>query len=169
MPLRQLPETLDFLKQAERSVSLEGRWPLAELSRLCDALNDTSGELVANLYFGSSEGFYFLQGSVQASLAVICQRCTEPMQQELLGHFKLGLVTSEDEIKLLPADMEPYLIKGDEQSVIDILEDELLLSLPMVTTHRNECSEFISKQNGQRRKDAANDNPFAVLKDLKID
>jgi uncharacterized protein len=169
MPSRQLPETLNFIKQAERNVSLEGCWPLAELNRLGEELNDTSGELVANLHFSSSEGFYCLRGSVQASLGVICQRCTEPMQQELLGHFKFGLVTSEEEFELLPADMEPYLVEGEEQSVIDVLEDELILLLPMITTHQNECSEFIRKQNEQTLKDAVNGNPFAVLRDLKID
>jgi uncharacterized protein len=165
----RLPETLDFLKQAERRVSLEGLWPLAELNRFCDTLNDTSGELAANLFFGSSAGFYCLQGTVRASVEVICQRCAEPMQQELLGHFKLGLVTSDEKIGLLPPDMEPYLVEGEEQSIIDVLEDELLLLLPMVMTHQSECSEFLQKQNEQRRTDEVNDSPFAALKDLKKD
>ena len=39
--LEQLPETADFLKQAERSVGLEGDYPLAKLNRLATALCDT--------------------------------------------------------------------------------------------------------------------------------
>jgi len=165
----RLPETLNFLKQAERNVSLKGQWPLAELNRLHDLINDTSGELAADLFFGSSVGFYCLQGTVKATVEVICQRCAEPMQQELLGHFKLGLIKSEAQVESLPADMEPYLVEGEEQSLIDVLEDELILALPMVTTHQSECSSFLEKMNEQRRKDELKDNPFAVLKDLKTD
>jgi uncharacterized protein len=169
MSPRQLPETLNFIKQVERNVSLEGYWPVSKLKRLSETLNDTSGELLASLNFGTRVGFYCLDGKVQANLEVICQRCTEPMQLELLGHFRFGLVTSEDDIEKLPADMEPFLVKDDEQSIIDVLEDELLLSLPMVMTHQNECSEFLSRQNEQRQKDEADAHPFAALKDLKTD
>lgn len=169
MPSRLLPETLNFLEQAKRNVVLQGYWPLAQLARLRETLNDTSGELLANLEFGSRAGFHYLDGKVTASLEVICQRCLAPMQQELSGHFSFVLISNEDDIELLPAEVETYLIIGNEQSVIDIVEDELLLSLPMVPIHSNDCSEFLSQHNEQRRKDAANENPFAVLKDLKID
>lgn len=44
---KQLPETANFLKQAERDVRLEGVWPLARLERLSEALGEQSGELFA--------------------------------------------------------------------------------------------------------------------------
>ena len=167
--LEQLPESADFLKQAERNTCLEGRYPLARLERLATILSDTAGELHARLNFGTKAGFQCLQGTVEANLKLICQRCLEPMDRRAAGSFKFGLVLDEEEIKNLPADLEPYLIEGDEQSIIELLEDELLLSLPIAATHEEECSEFLRKHEKQKSAEKEASSPFAVLKDMKVD
>ena len=165
----QLPEIADFLKQAERNVSLEGHLPLARLERLSEALCDTAGELHARLNFGEIAGFHCLQGTVEASFMLICQRCISPMEHRVSGRFKFGLVLDEEEIDELPADLEPYLIEGDEQSIIELLEDELLLSLPIAAMHQEECSEFLKKHNEQKKAEKEASSPFAVLKGMKVD
>lgn len=119
--------------------------------------------------FSSGAGYLGLQGSVDAILKLTCQRCLELMQHEVCGQFKFGLITREEEAEELPTNVEPYLIEGDEQSVIDILEDELLLSIPIAAMHEEACSEFLQQQKEERRVEKEKANPFAVLKDLKID
>lgn len=166
---KQLPETANFLKQAERNVVLEGTMPLAKLERLSEVMSGNSGELYAKLRFTSDTGYLGLRGKVEASLELICQRCMKPMKHAVSGHFKFGLMTSEEFEDKLPPDADPYLLEGDEQSVIEILEDELLLSIPIAAMHQEECSEFLQKQNEERRVEKEKSNPFAVLKDLKID
>ena len=166
---KQLPETANFIKQAERNATLEGLMPLVKLERLSESLHDNSGELFATLRFTSGTGYLGLNGMVEASLDLICQRCLQPMKHKVSGRFKFGLMTDEKYEDKLPPDAEPYLLEGDEQSVIDILEDELLLSLPIAATHQEECSEFLLQQNEERRVEKEKANPFAVLKDLKID
>jgi len=167
--LEQLPETADFLKQAERNVSLEGNYPLARLDRLATALCESEGEIQAQLNFGSIAGFRCLQGTVEASLKLICQRCVKPMDYKVSGRFKFGLVLNDEEASELPADLEPYLIEGDEQSIISLLEDELLLSLPIAAAHDKECSEFLKKHHEQKQAEKEASSPFAVLKDMKVD
>ena len=166
---KQLPETTNFLKQAERNVTLEGVMPLAKLERLSEVLCGNSGELIAKLYFTSNKGYLGLHGKVDATLELTCQRCMEPMKHEVSGRFNLGLMTSEGFEDKLPPDVDPYLLEEDEQSVLDILEDELLLSVPIAAMHQQECSAFLQKQNKERRVEKEKSNPFAVLKDLKID
>ena len=166
---KQLPETTNFLKQAERNATLEGVMPLVKLERLSDVLNDNSGELFAKLQFTSGTGYLGLHGGVEASLKLICQRCMQPMKHTVSGQFKFGLMTDEKFIDKVPSDAEPYLLEGDEQSVVEILEDELLLSIPISVTHQKECSDFLKQQNEERRVEKEKSNPFAVLKDLKID
>ena len=165
----QFPETADFLKQAERNVSLEGNYPLASLERLCAALCDTAGELHVRLNFGSTAGFHCLQGTVEADLKLVCQRCMNPIQHKVSGRFKFGLVLDEEESQELPPDLEPYLCEGDEQSIIELLEDELLLSLPIAPMHQEECSEFLKKHNEQKQAEKEASSPFAVLKGMKVD
>lgn len=166
---KQLPETTNFLKQAERDVTLEGAMPLVKLERLSEVLCGNSGELFAKLHFTSGTGYLGLHGRVEASLELICQRCMNPMKHTVSGQFKFGLMTSEGYEDKLPPDADPYLLEGDEQSVVEILEDELLLSVPLAVMHDEECSEFLQQQNEERRVEKEKSNPFAVLKDLKID
>ena len=166
---KQLPETTNFLKQAERNVTLEGAMPLAKLERLSEVLCGNSGELSARLRFTSNTGYLGLYGKVEAELELVCQRCMQPMKHAVSGQFNFGLMTSEEYEDKLPPDTDPYLLEGDEQSVIEILEDELLLSIPIAAAHQNECSEFLQQQNEERRVEKEKLNPFAVLKDLKID
>ena len=150
-------------------MTLEGVMSLDKLERLSELLSDNSGELSAKLRFTSGTGYLGLHGEVEASLELTCQRCLQPMNQKVSGQFKFGLLTDEKYIDKVPSDADPYLLEGDEQSVVEILEDELLLSIPIAATHQKECSEFLQQQNEERRVEKEKSNPFAVLKDLKID
>jgi len=73
----------------------------------------------------------------------------------------------------LPAEFEPYLLEGEEQSIIDLIEDELILCLPMVTLHEDACSGYMEKQNKKVKAaieaEKESSNPFAALKSLKDD
>lgn len=164
-----LPESVDFMRQVELNRKIEGGYPLAKMDRLSEALLSNEGYVTAKLEFGHSVGFACLKAQATAKLMVKCQRCLEPIETEVTGNFKFALVNSEDEFDLLPEEFEPYLLEGEEQSIIELIEDELLLSLPMVTAHTDACSDFMAKQGEaiKAAKDAA--HPFAALKALKDD
>ena len=163
---QQLPESADFLRQARQQGHLEGTLPIARLDRLRESLNSDAGELVARLDFGVDSDICYIKGQVQADLQVLCQRCLQPMIQPVSGNFLLGLVTSEEATSTLPEHMEPYLVSGKQQSIIAVLEDELLLSLPLVSMHSEPCSDFMLQQEKQKQVDREAASPFAVLKNL---
>lgn len=169
----KLPETANFVRQVELNRTFEGVYPISKFARLGELLLSDEGYVTVKLEFTRSVGIASLRGKVSAKLLVECQRCLQPVETEVSGSFKFALVHSEDEFELLPEEFEPYMLEGEEQSIIDLVEDELLLSLPMVTIHEEACSDFMSKQNEEVRaaikaeKEA--ENPFAVLKALKED
>ena len=162
-----LPETLNFVRQVELNRTIEGAYPIDKLARLKESLHGDEGYITAKLEFGHSVGFACLTGKVSAQLLVECQRCLKPMQTEVAGSFKFALVSSEEEFALLPEEFDPYLLEGDEQSVIELIEDELLLALPMVIVHDKACSEFMTKQEKMIKAEKAASHPFAALKSLK--
>ena len=170
-----LPETLDFVRQVELNRTIEGVYPISKLARLSEALLSNEGYITAKLEFTNSVGYASLKGTVSAKLLIECQRCLEPVETELSGRFKFALVSNEEEIELLPEEFEPYLLEGEEQSVIELIEDELLLCLPMVTIHEDDCSEYMMKQNRAMKAeieaakvaDRDEEHPFAALKALK--
>lgn len=174
---KQMPETVNFVHQVEINRTLEGGYPLAKLKRLQDVLLTAADlaatekqddvQVTAKIEFCHSVGFASVKGKVSATLLVECQRCLKPMEIEVEGRFKFALVDSEEEVELLPDEFEPYLLEGEEQSLIDLVEDELLLSLPMVIMHDTACSAVMAEQQKEieAQKEAA--HPFAALKNLK--
>jgi len=164
---KQLPETLNFLRQVERNYRFEGELAVAKLSRLSEILHSDSGSIEVSFEFGTSVGFASLKGQVKANLEVQCQRCLQAMPVKLDSTFKLAFVQSEEEADELPEEFEPYLIEGEEQLMLPLLEDEILLSLPMVTTHEQACSAFMSEHEEKVKADKEAAHPFAALKDLK--
>ena len=169
----ELPDVVNFVRQVELNRIIEGVYPISKFARLGEVLLANEGYVTVKLEFTRSVGISSLRGQVSAKLLVECQRCLDPVETEVSGSFKFALVNSEEDFELLPEEFEPYLIEGEEQSVIELVEDELLLSLPMVTIHEDACSDFMSKQNEEARaaieaeKEA--EHPFAALKALKED
>ena len=163
----QFPETLNFLRQVERNYRYEGEVPLSRLGRLTEVLLSREGSAQVVMEFGNSVGYPCLKGTVAARIMVECQRCLQPMQVEVSSRFKLALVHTEEECDLLPEVFEPYLLEGEEQSLLALLEDELLLSLPMVTVHSEACSDFMRGQEEEIQAEKAAAHPFAALKSLK--
>ena len=173
----ELPEMVKFERQVEINRTIEGIYPVAKLARLSETLFSNDGHVTAKLEFTDSVGFASLKGKVSAKILVECQRCLEPVETEISGSFKFALINSEEEIEQLPEEFEPYLVEGDEQSIVELIEDELLLCLPMVTIHDQNCSDYMTRQNSKIKaemeadKEAARkaEHPFAALKALKED
>ena len=164
--LNKLPESVDFLKQVERKAGFEGTWPVSTFERLAEAICSDRGEVSARLQFGTRAGIPCLDGRVQAELELRCERCLDPVIQHIESEFRFGLVTSDDEAELLPKEFEPLLVAESGQSLLELVEDELLLSLPIVARHDEECSELLKKHKKDDEVQADTHRPFAALKDL---
>jgi uncharacterized protein len=73
----------------------------------------------------------FLRGRIRGELQLVCQRCLETFGWPLQANVDLRLVENEaDEAKWLQ-DYEPYLIADDRLPLHAIVEEEVLLALPL--------------------------------------
>ncbi|HED33355.1 MAG TPA: hypothetical protein ENJ08_03935 [Gammaproteobacteria bacterium] len=169
-----LPVHLNFVQKANNGLELQGKWPLNRLKRLADAVFSDRGELEANLVFDRAGRIPFIDGKITAVLHLQCQRCMQEMELKVDNKFKLGLVLNETQAAELPDEFEPYLVESDTNYLAEILEEELLLALPLVAKHDFNCSEFVvtdnsdqsSKQSNKEEPEAEKKNAFSVLKDL---
>jgi uncharacterized protein len=147
--------------------------PLKDLARLGKVLSDTDGHVDVSIEIGTDdEGIPNISGMVEGTLHINCQRCLEPMPLEIKTRFRLGLVYSEEQGETLPEHYDAMLVEDSEVSLLEIIEDELLLALPQVALHdEQECSstEIIrSLAEAEASQEAQQaDNPFAVLEQLK--
>jgi uncharacterized protein len=165
-----LPESVDAWRMVSARRSFAGALPVAALSRLCGMLAGNEGAAQYALDFGRDElGTAYLQVHVEAPLVLTCQRTLEPFVLPLVVESQLGLVRSEREEAALPPGCEPLLVAEDGRlNLADVIEDELLLALPLVPV--NPDSSLPAEVTGPGPEESvaeAADNPFAVLRGLK--
>ncbi|SRR5579875_191039 len=128
-----LPERVDAERMVASRRSFEGVLPVAALPRLAGALADDRGEVAYRLDFGTGElGTPQLLVRLSARLTLECQRTLQPFEWPAEIESLLGLITDEREEAGLPPDCEPLLLEGGMVFPRAVIEDELLLALPLV-------------------------------------
>lgn len=164
-----MPEHVDALRLARQGRTVQGRYPIAKMSRLAQYLESQQGEALVEAEFGVGEEKHpWLQGRVRADLALICQRCLKPMQQHMDISFQLAMVHSEADAEQLPDDVDAMVVEGDSVSLLEVVEGELMLSLPIVAMHdEKECTATGLLSSSVDAEQAHRENPFSVLDQLK--
>lgn len=173
MSKSELPERVDAYKLADQGPQiLEGVVPSTRLARLTDAVLSLDVEFTAALSFSrDAEQRRIVAGDVSGQVVLECQRCLQPVSVALNGQFTMAVVYNEEMAKALPADIDPLMLLPDEPLVVaDLVEDELLLCLPMHAMHdEGECqiqTEF-APDDSEVEEAPVKDNPFKVLESLK--
>ena len=165
----KLPEYLDFTRIADKGDEIQGKWPISGLPQLKELLVNDAGDVEVEMNFGRLGKLRYVTGTISGELAVICQRCMQPMELALKAEFKLAMVQTEEQAERLPEEFEPLLVDEDKMSVPQMLEEELLLAIPLVAMHDTDCSDFIVEQKQWQAENESvqeKKNPFSVLKDL---
>ncbi|MBT8138932.1 MAG: DUF177 domain-containing protein [Gammaproteobacteria bacterium] len=185
MSSQALPRTVSVRKYAAAGHSLSGTIPLARLPRVAAAILQAAGPFAVEIEFAENEfGKRTLRARVDGSVALACQRCLKPVTIAVQADSILTVVAHDAEAKASLRDVDPLIVEGDELEVYALVEDELLMALPIVALHEQEdCTVQIAGFNtaaqepANRGNEAAADsaavsagereNPFAVLRELK--
>lgn len=160
--------TIDPIQLAEKGARLTGELPLSGMHRLVKMCADEQGSVSVDLHFERdlSDGLRLMRGRIDARIGVICQRCME--------RFEVGLTTEPQLILLRPGEHE-HLVETGDALIIDqpvtlgeLVEDELLLEVPMVPMHASDACparSFVAADKPEQRETRA--NPFSALGKLK--
>lgn len=156
---------INNIEFAQKALEIHGTIPVSRFSRLADLLADTAGLLDCRLQGGrDANNIAFIRLLLQGELNLLCQRCLQPYRHGISIDQQFTLINDEAE---LPApeeegDDEDYLLMQAEMPVLELMEDELLLALPIAPKHaEGECSSE-SRINEYKKP-----NPFAKLEMLK--
>ncbi len=166
---QQIPQRLDPFKQIGAGLIHEGSVSLNRLSRLEGLLANQDGEVHLTLRFDRDEQkMAVVAGELKAELNLLCQRCNAIDQFQVDSEFRFALLRSEDEIENLPEIYEPLVLESPELDVFELIEEELILALPIVHYHEDSCSEDLGQSFGEIADDEEErSNPFSVLEQLK--
>ncbi|WP_169748978.1 YceD family protein [Gynuella sunshinyii] len=137
-------------------------------------LESSEGVLSVKLhFFVDEEGIRQLEGCAQTTVTLICQRCLEPMEYNVEADFSVSFAFHEDMARSMTGRYDPIVLSPDKRvSLVELIEDDLLLSLPMFSSHSDgECQVKTVYADQNRAVEAGNDqkksNPFSVLANLK--
>lgn len=168
---QSLPRLVDPRKFAQKGVSLSGYVLLTDMPRLAEAVEGGAMEIEVHLEFGrDQQGAKTLVGKARAEVSVMCQRCLQPTQYELIAPIALAVVWNEDQAKNLPKSLDPWILDEGVADLYQAIEEELLLALPMVAYHEKKCIDASLLQAGEVEPEVSEDtsnNPFKVLEQLK--
>jgi len=167
-----LPELIDPLVFSEQGRELNGTLAMARMTRLRAALLEPVNDVGIKLEFSvAGRGLRVITGQIEALGFVECQRCLLAMELELGGDVCLRLVADESAAKLLTDEWDPLIYtEGESLSLVQLVEDELLVGLPHIFLHDpSECQPLID--NGEQQKPAEkildSPSPFSLLAKLK--
>lgn len=125
------------MRFAHAGEALSGEVPLAGLDRLADALVSDAGVVSYRVRGSLKAGRPVLRLEVEATVVLVCQRCLEPCQQALRIEREFPVARDEAQLELWERDdpLLDALVADPELDVLTLVEDEILLSLPVAPRH----------------------------------
>lgn len=157
---------IDSLEFARSGQHVSGSLAVGSLPRLDDVVADHSGSLVYEVDGGRDEQHRpQLRLRVRGMLKLQCQRCLEPLEYPLDIASKVLVVPAG----AVPEDADDaaspdYIEAQRELDLAELIEDEIVLSLPFAPRHEAGCAEAVAAKDED---EAKSDSPFAALAALK--
>ncbi len=164
----------EIRKLAALETVFQGNLAVAKLTRFTQALAEDIGTVSYNLKIGYNEDrLPVINGQVSGLVKLQCQRCMQPTDWELESSFAVAVVWDEERAKHISSGLEALVAPEGLVELLAILEDELLLSLPIVAYHPDpncvDQTEYVAPADELEAlvEPTTEDSPFKVLENLK--
>lgn len=171
------PDKLDVKAFALAQARLAGHDSLLKYERLAQEAKGLHPDLLVDWQAvgelrddPSGVAQVWLHLTVRAAFPMECQRCLGHVDVPLAVEQSFRFVSDEATALALDADCdEDLLVISREFSLRELIEDELLMALPVVPRHEV-CPETVTLSSSDEDFEAANQekpNPFAALAGLR--
>jgi uncharacterized protein len=160
---------LDIDRLADGEADIDFAVPLAELPRLRSQVASVEGLVRGRVHFTRESGFVVADLLLSGAATLACQRCLGMMTEPVSSVVRVALITAEADSGGVPEHLEPVLAQGGRVTVGELVEEELLLALPIVPLHA-EASECVVLEDVPAVKvdvpEQTTQKPFARLDEL---
>jgi uncharacterized protein len=174
------PERLDVQALAERGQAEQGQWSLTALQRLCEPGEPIPDDPAPVQWQARAEyrpvrggaPELWLHLDAQASVQRTCQRCLQPVTLQLPVQRDFLFAPTEEQAEAWDAERDDadVLVLTRALNLRELVEDELLLALPLVPRHES-CPQplvpLVDASEQSSLEPIKGDNPFAVLAQLR--
>lgn len=172
---KQMPANIILEKWADVGFDWQGVVEIATFERLANVLDMTKQQATDDtmsvaVTLSKKNGILWLQYQIEARLWLACQRCLLPMMADVSGDYVLAILQDDSQIGQVD-DAEFVLVDeicpnvGRKMLPLkDLLEDELLLVLPLAPRHDDCQTPLVTTEVAIEEH---TDSPFAALAALK--
>lgn len=156
------PSVVNPWALARNAEVLNGKLDLSQFERVISSQNKQTGEVLATVQISKIDnGKLIVNGQLNYDLLLVCQRCLEEMPAHYDFTFELLIVKYEALLETL-AEGDDGIVCEESLDLIQLLEDEILLKLPMIARH-DDCAGLADEEEQLEQEVQT---PFAALKDL---
>ena len=159
-----IPERLDIKALCRAGEHFSGEIALAGMTRLCDEFGAQAGSANFDLQFHRDDnGVESASGQLRASVQATCNRCLDDCLVDVESTIQVCFIRDEAEATPEGSAAEPMLVGSTGIVLVQWMEDELLLALPLAPAHgQGQCAKALVQSDSQ-----AQGGPFQALADLK--
>lgn len=160
-----LPEHLDPIRFCDQKAALQGSIKLSKFNNLKPLLasDDEAVEVVLN-FSRDSEKRAVIRTHYCGVLNLICQRCLQDYAKEFDIEAQLAVIETLEQAHDLPDELDPLLFQGELVSTKDMIEEELLLLIPMVPRcDRQGCKDQYPHEEVEMTPQEDTHRPFSGL------
>ena len=170
------PRVLNVAKLCQDGERVAGQWPLVSMTRLHDSLYEVPAADSAVAWSASGallpapggESGVWLHLNAAVPVTLQCQRCLQSVAQTLVVDRRLRFVRSEAEAaRLDETSDDDVLVLLPRLDLHELLEDELILALPLVPRHDGPCPLPLPLPADDLQDEEPAPNPFAALAALR--
>jgi uncharacterized protein len=167
---KELPDNFDPAHLADEGMRLEGDLPMGRLPRLAALCAEPGGGTRVVMDFErTTDGKRIMRLRADAQAVFECGRCLGKVAVSWRAESVLVIRRSAEASDSTEEDTETLIADGPV-SLRDVVEDELLLAVPMFPVHADPCgsAEPGSPADARRGEDSPRSSgPFATLARLK--
>jgi uncharacterized protein len=161
--------SINPFKLAENSASTERRLAVSQLPRLMEFLASGEGEIYVRVSGLVDEDHRkLLSCTLKGTVMMECQTSFKTVPVQLEREVTFYPVLSEEMIAAAPEEYEAFLFDTDELDLVTLIEDELILSLPIAVSSEDSPVRMTFSPEIVEQEEIK-PNPFAVLQSLKKD
>lgn len=167
---QHLPKSINPYSMADRRVHLTGEFQVIDMPRLVSFLAGPEGLVEIDLQLDRDHRrLAFIKGCIKAELLILCQRCMQPFRYVVEKTLLLRPVLDDDQAKLVEPEYDPVMVEDQKLSLIEAVEDEIILCLPTVAMHeKSECPVTLPDDEVDTEIERG-PSPFDVLANKKRD
>lgn len=169
--LQQTQYLIDTAVFTRNGQTIQAQSPISDFVRALEGLPAQHDQLLQWSIQGLTDraGQSFLRVQLKGSVVLNCQRCLKDFDYAIQADTTVLVVEDEAEldIDIDDPDTPERILASRQLNALELIEDELILSLPYVPRH-TECPDL--PEALQHQSEEAEDekpNPFAVLSQLK--